>query len=233
VPDGSATLGLTFSSVTGAGETTVDVIDPTSDPSAVAPPTGFTLGDSPIYYEIETTASFTGPVAVCFNYTGIDLGAGTPRLFHYTDGAWVDITTSVDEINHVICGTTTSFSPFAVFVSPVTRSGFYSPVTSTAGFVNVIKGGSTVPLKFNVWVDGVPQTDTAGLQFTAAAISCTNPGSGTPIGFQTTGGTSLRYDATAGAFVQNWKAPTAPGCYAVRLTTAADGLSLSALFRVK
>jgi hypothetical protein len=233
VPDGSATVGLTFTSVTGGGETTVNVIDPTTDPDAVPPPSGFTLGDSPIYYEIETTASFTGPVDVCFNYTGIDLGTGTPRLFHYVGGVWTDITTSVDPVNHIICGTTTSFSPFAIFVSPVVRSGFYSPITSTPGFVNVVKGGSTVPFKFNVYVDGVEKTDTAGLVFSASAVTCASPSSGTPIPFVTTGGTQLRYDTTGGHFVQNWKTPTAPGCYVVQMTTSTDGLSLSALFKVK
>jgi hypothetical protein len=233
VPAGSATVGLTFTSVTGGGETTVNVIDPTTDPDAVPPPSGFTLGDSPIYYEIETTASFTGPVDVCFNYTGIDLGTGTPRLFHFVGGVWTDITTSVDPVNHIICGTTTSFSPFAIFVSPVVRSGFYSPITSTPGFVNVVKGGSTVPFKFNVYVDGVEKTDTAGLVFSASAVTCANPSSGTPIPFVTTSGTQLRYDTTGGHFVQNWKAPTAPGCYVVQMTTSADGLSLSALFKVK
>ena len=50
----------------------------------------------------------------------------------------------------------------------------------------------------------------------------------------TTGGTSLRYDATAGYFIQNWKVPKTPdACYMVRMTTEADGLALSARFKVK
>ena len=233
VPAGSATVGLTFGSVTGAGETTVNVIDPLTDPDAVPPPSGFTLGDSPIYYEIETTASFTGPVEVCFNYTGIDLGAGTPRLFHFVGGVWTDITTSLDEANHIICGVTTSFSPFAIFVSPTTRTGFYSPVVSTPGFANVVKGGSTVPLKFNVYVDGAAKTDILGLAFSVTPVDCTNVGSGATLSLPTTGGTQLRYDTTAGMFVQNWKVPTTVGCYLAKMTTASDGLSVSALFRVK
>lgn len=233
VPSGSPTVGLTFTSVTGSGETTVTVIDPTTDPAAEPPPSGFTLGDSPVYYEIETTASFTGPVEVCFNYTGVNLGTGTPRLFHFVGGVWTDITTSVDTVNSVICGTTTSFSPFAIFVSPVTRTGFYSPVTSTPGFVNVVKGGSNVPLRFNVYVDGVEKTDTAGLDFGLWAASCSDSTTGNAVPFTTTGGTALRYDAIARTFIQNWKTPATPGCYVVRMTTAADGLSLSALVRVK
>ena len=47
--------------------------------------------------------------------------------------------------------------------------------------------------------------------------------------FITTGGTSLRYGGNQ--FVRNWKTPTTPGCYFVRVT--GDGLLVSVLFRVK
>jgi hypothetical protein len=48
------------------------------------------------------------------------------------------------------------------------------------------------------------------------------------------GGTALRYDATAGYFIQNWKVPATPGtCYLVRTVTTADGLALTARFKVK
>ena len=232
VPAGAPPIGLTFGAVTQAGETSVTVIDPTTTPDAPLPPSGFVLGDPPIYYDIETTATFTGEVTVCLNYTGATFGAGTPRLFHFTGSVWTDITTSVDTVNNVICGLTSSFSPFAIFVSPITRTGFYAPVSSVAGAVNTVKGGSTVPLKFNVYVNGVEKTDTTGLTFGMWAVACSNSGAEDPVDFTTTGGTSLRYDAAAGAFVQNWKTPKAPGCYFVRMTTA-DGLSIGALFKVK
>jgi len=232
VPPGAPSLELTFGSVTEAGATTVTVIDPATTPGAPPPPSGFALGDPPIYYHIETTATFAGEVTVCLNYTGATFGAGTPRLFHFTGGVWTDITTSVDTVNNVICGLTSSFSPFAIFVSPITRTGFYAPVSSVAGAVNTVKGGSTVPLKFNVYVNGVEKTDTTGLTFGVWAVACSNSASEDPVDFTTTGGTSLRYDTAAGSFVQNWKTPKAPGCYFVRMTTV-DGLSIGALFKVK
>jgi hypothetical protein len=37
------------------------------------------------------------------------------RLFHYVSGGWVDITTSLNLATDVICGVTTSLSPFALF----------------------------------------------------------------------------------------------------------------------
>ena len=231
-PAGTTPVTIQFDTVSGAGSTTVQVIDPAASGSP-APPAGFTLGDPPLYYEIETTASFSGPVSVCFNYGGISFGAGTPRLFHFEAGAWTDITTSVDPVTSTICGTATSFSPFAIFVSPVIRTGFYAPVSQVAGFVNTAKGGSTVPLKFNVYVDGVEKTDTTGLSFSVWSVSCSASATEDPVDFTTTGGTSLRYDTAGGYFIQNWKTPKAPGCYVVRMTTAADGLSISALFKIK
>lgn len=228
VPPGAQPISLGFSSVTAAGETTVTVIDPQEAP---APPAGFELGG--LYYDISTTAEFDGPVQVCFSYAGVDFGPGSPRLFHYESGAWVDITTSVDTVNQVICGATASFSPFAIFVSPIVRVGFHAPVSQTPGFVNVVKAGATVPLKFNVYVNGVEQTDTAGLSFGVWSVGCTGTTAEDPVDFTTSGATSLRYDASAGAFVQTWKTPAVPGCYAVRMTTTADGLSIGATFRLR
>jgi len=231
-PAGTTPVTIQFGTVSAAGSTTVQSVDPAASDSP-APPAGFTLGDPPLYYEIDTTASFSGPVSVCFNYGGISFGASTPRLFHFEAGAWTDITTSIDTVSATICGTTTSFSPFAIFVSPVIRTGFYSPVSQVAGFVNTAKGGSTVPLKFNVYVNGVEKTDAAGLGLSVWSVSCSASATEDPVDFVTTGDTSLRYDAADGHFVQNWKTPKTPGCYVVRMTTAADGLSISALFKIR
>jgi hypothetical protein len=48
-----------------------------------------------------------------------------------------------------------------------------------------------------------------------------------------TGGTSLRYDSTAGQFIQNWQTPKKPGtCYTTTMTTQ-DGSTISANFILK
>jgi hypothetical protein len=239
----TASLSLTFDTVTTAGDTTVEVIDPLTDPDAPGPPAGFSLGDPPLYYEIETSAGFSGPVTVCFSYAGINFGSSTPRLFHFEDPNWVDISLafeqlydmpSVNSVTQTICGVTEAFSPFALLVSPVTRTGFHQPVNSAPGFVNTVKRGATVPLKFNVFVDGVEKTDTVGLVFSVASSGgCAAGADENPIVATETGATTLRYDTAARHFVQNWKTPRAPGCYVVRVTTEADGLSLIALFDVK
>lgn len=113
----------------------------------------------------------------------------------------------------------------------VTRSGFHQPVSSAAGVVNTVKGGSTVPLRFNVYVDGVEQTGTAGIQFSVVQIPC-DGGPEDPVDFVTSGATTLAYNGHQ--FVQNWQTPATPGaCYIVRMTTTADGGSLSAVFKMK
>ena len=100
---------------------------------------------------------------------------------------------------------------------------------------NPVKGGSAVPLKFNIAIDGVNQTSTSGLVLTTQVIACD---ASTPLGAEVpgagTGETSLRYESLGGFFVANWKVPKTRGtCYMVRVTTQADGLALTAKFAVK
>ena len=114
----------------------------------------------------------------------------------------------------------------------ITRAGFYQPVSPVASFLNPVKGGSSVPLKFEVFVNGEEKTDTAGLRFSVAQIACTG-GTEVPLAFVTSGGSSLRYDTAEGRFILNWQTPRGEGsCFVVRMTTADDG-SLSALFKLR
>ena len=112
---GSSRITLTFQNVTQPGTTTE-----TRLPSAPTPPAGFqVVSPPPAFYEINTTAQFSGPVRVCIGYvTGI-----SPRLFHYEQVpaqpagvlGWVDKTLFVDAVNQIVCGDVTSLSPFALF----------------------------------------------------------------------------------------------------------------------
>lgn len=227
VPEGQGPVTLSFGQITTAGTTTVTVVDQ----SEVPPPGNVEVGG--VIYQVTTTATYQGLITLCFSYAGIDFGAATPRLFHFENNVWVDITTSVDPSTQTICGATTTLSPFAVLVSHVVRTGFYAPVNPIAGFLNTVKGGATVPLKFNVYNDGIEKKTTDGLQFTVQMISCDSNAPQDPVDFTVTGETSLRYDATAGYFIQNWKVPKTPGCYMVRMTTTQDGLALTARFKAK
>jgi hypothetical protein len=107
-------------------------------------------------------------------------------------------------------------------------------VNPIAGVLNTVKGGSTVPLKFNVLVNGVNKTTTAGLMpMTVQMVACDSNVPEDPVDFTVAGETSLRYDSTAGSFIQNWKVPKTPGCYMVRMITTQDGLALTARFKVR
>ena len=108
---------LTFDNVTGAGETTA-----TTSNTGPLPPDGFQLGSPAIFYDISTTATFTGNVKICINY--IDTYAmpfeKLLRLFHREGGMWIDVTNddkpppagNPDTANDILCGVVTSFSEF-------------------------------------------------------------------------------------------------------------------------
>jgi hypothetical protein len=115
--------------------------------------------------------------------------------------------------------------------------GFYQPVTSSAPGApvwNAIKGGSTVPLKFDIFagINGVEQTSTSAIKsMSVQTVACTGGAVlDVPADTPDTGGTSLRYDGTQ--FIQNWKTPKAGGCFMVTMT-AADSSTITAYFQVK
>jgi len=119
-----------------------------------------------------------------------------------------------------------------------TLRGFYQPVDMSVDYPaiivwNTVKGGSTVPLKFEVFKGTTESTDVADvMSFSARAVPCTGGAEDLIELFSTTGGTSLRYDATAGQFIQNWKTPTGAGCYKTTMTTQ-DGSTIFAFFKTK
>jgi hypothetical protein len=118
-------------------------------------------------------------------------------------------------------------------VNSWTLNGFYQPVDMN-NVVNTVKGGSTVPLKFEVFAGPSELTATSVVQsFVQTRIVCDTSATIDEIEVTTTGGTSLRYDATAGQFIQNWQTPRSPGaCYRVTMTTQ-DGSALVAFFKLK
>ena len=116
--------------------------------------------------------------------------------------------------------------------------GFYSPVTPSTPanpIWNVVKGGSTVPLKFEILagVNGAEQTSLSAIK--SILLQPTNCTGGIalsvdPTQLDNTGGTTLRYDGSQ--FIQNWKTPTTTGCFVVSMQ-AADNTTIQAYFRVK
>jgi hypothetical protein len=113
-----------------------------------------------------------------------------------------------------------------------TLKGFYQPV-DMGGTWNTVKGGSTVPLKFEIFAGTTELTGVDAVRtFNVNPVSCANSVMDA-IELTTTGATLLRYDAVAGQFVQNWQTPKQSGsCYSVTMATQ-DASSLTAWFKLK
>jgi hypothetical protein len=158
----------------------------------------------------------------------------------YDDAAGVTIVTSFNQVGmHTIGlrvtddGGLSDTDTAIVTVLPYTMKGFYPPVDMN-GIFNIVKGGSTVPLKFEIFAGSTELTDVSyikGLFY--AQTSCDTTATVDEIETIATGDTSLRYDLADGQFVYNWKTPSAAGtCYRVTMTTI-DGSSLVAYFKFK
>jgi hypothetical protein len=109
------TVQLQFSSVTTSGITQVGV-----DHSGNPAPSGFQVTPviSPAFYQVVTTATYSGTIEVCFNYDESQLTTSESelKLFHYSDflNAWQNVTTLVNINANQICGQVTSLSPFII-----------------------------------------------------------------------------------------------------------------------
>ena len=100
-------ITLDFGAISGGG--TVTVV-----PSVQAAEGNLSFGANPSVIDIDFTGTFTGSVEVCIGYDPAQYYAGSSiLLFHYIGGAWVDVTSSVDEPTRRVCGLVSSFSPFA------------------------------------------------------------------------------------------------------------------------
>ena len=111
---GTTPVSMKFDSVTQAGESIV-----TTSTSGPALPGAFSLGTPPVYFNLSTTAVYSGQIEVCFNLAGITFPSGTPRILHFQNNTWADVTTS-GPTNNVICGSVSSLSPFTIAVDTTT-----------------------------------------------------------------------------------------------------------------
>lgn len=127
VTSGTTPVTLTFSSVTQAGNTTLSTAS-----SGPNPPSGFSLGSPATYYNLSTSAAFNGGIQICINYSGVSFSDPSQlHLFHFENGAWTDVTISLNQATTTICGSVTSLSPFAIFQqNPISTM---TSLTSSAG----------------------------------------------------------------------------------------------------
>src|SRR6266540_2605107 len=225
---GTSPVTLTFASVTQGGGTTL-----ATSASGPSPPAGFSLGNPPTYYELSTTASFSGSIEVCIDSTGISF-PGPPTLWHHEGGTWVNVTTSVN--GAIVCGSVTSLSPFALFAAPAASAYhlclLYDPDRAA-------KAGSTIPIKLQL-------CDAAGANLSSPAVtlhaegvklvSTSAPGSLADSGNANPDG-NFRYDATlggTGGYIYNFSTKgLATGTYALEFRVGSDTHLYAAQFQVR
>lgn len=110
---------ITFADVAAGGSV---IITPLNEPAALIPANFQTL-DSPIYFDVTTTAQISGPITVCLPYpdanddgfvdgTTPPINETTLRLLHEEDGLFVDRTISLDTAVNVVCAQVDSLSQF-------------------------------------------------------------------------------------------------------------------------
>jgi hypothetical protein len=200
---GTAPVSLTFNTVTQSGTTSISIAN-----QGNPPPTGFKLGSPPVYYELTTTAIYTGSIKVCISYNPVAYqNPPNLKLFHGTTGGWTDVTTSNDLLNHVICGTTTSLSPFILAELRYDFLGFFQPIDnpgSNDNVVNVTKAGSGIPVKFSLnGNQGLGIFQGTGPTYNVTA--CDYSDSQDQIEQTTVSAAGLTYDAPADQYIYVWK----------------------------
>ena len=107
---GTQNVALTLPTVTAAGGTTV-----ATSSTGTAVPTGYSFGSPARYFDIATTATFTGNAQVCITYDETRFSDESAlRLFRHNGSTWVDVTSSLNTTTNVLCGQTASFSEFGI-----------------------------------------------------------------------------------------------------------------------
>jgi len=188
------------------------------------PPSGFALGAPPRYFDVSTTAVFTGNAQVCINYGGIGFH-GMPSLRHFENGIWVDVTLSVDTASHIVCGLATSLSPFALFEPQDTTPPVIAPnVRGTLGnngwFTSdvLVSWSVTDPESATSLSPGCGPasvtSDTGGTTFTCAATSAGGPASNsvTIKRDATRPGIAIATPASGAVYVLNQTVPSSYSC---------------------
>jgi len=113
-----AGLSVTFPQVITGG--TTSVVTNTTGP---APPTAFNvvgLGGVPLYFDINTTATYTGDVTVCIKYdeTQVTGSESLLQLQRYDGASFQPLPSTVDVVNNIVCATAPSLSIWAVMLPP-------------------------------------------------------------------------------------------------------------------
>jgi hypothetical protein len=103
-------VSVAFQQIAGQGITSVDLS--VSNPGTVS---GIRFLGT--FYDVITTADYTGTVTVCLDYDASGMAQSAEenlRVFHWDGLSWLDVTASLDTDNDNICATVPSLSWFAI-----------------------------------------------------------------------------------------------------------------------
>ena len=126
VVDLGSGVNLTVGSVSYATTAEIIIIEGDDPPAGDA----FTIlpGGATVYH-IDIDWGTNPPYTICINYDDAGMDAETESkvaLWHYEyyynpmyDSGWVDVTTSLDTVNNIVCGETTTLSPFTIGIAGV------------------------------------------------------------------------------------------------------------------
>jgi hypothetical protein len=165
---------------------------------------------------------------------GLNLSGTTHKLVGVYHDTWT-FTDGTGNYNNITNGAVTDT------IGAWSSNGFFQPVDMpNPGIVwNTVKNGSTVPLKFRLFAGPTELTDILDVKsITSAPVACS---AGTEDAIETvaaqTGGSTLRYDTTAGQFIFNWKTPSGSAvvgkCYRVTMTAQDLTTKIIAYFKLK
>ena len=107
---------LTFTSVSGSGTLVGSLLDPAN---ALAPSTA-RLGQVVGLWDFDTTTFSFNALDATFRYDNALAGAGESslKLYEYESGAWVQLATTLDTVNHLADASGLSSAGFFVVVVP-------------------------------------------------------------------------------------------------------------------
>jgi parallel beta-helix repeat protein len=153
-PGGATTATVTFGSVTAAGATTVD---------ALAGASPLPLGYVPAgarYYDLDTTATHSGSLAVCLTYDPGSL-ADPVRLLRFDGSAWTDVTISDDPAAGRICGEPGGLGTFAIAsataaVVPDTSILVGPPASTVSTIASFEFDSNAAPVTYECALDTAP-----------------------------------------------------------------------------
>jgi Leucine-rich repeat (LRR) protein len=130
-------VSVAFQQIAGQGITSVDL-------SASNPGTVSGIQFLGTFYDVITTADYTGTVTVCLDYDASGMAQSKEeklRVFHWDGLSWLDVTASLDTGNDNICATVPSLSWFAIGeVQPIGNIGepsfdlYQDPTDGATGF---------------------------------------------------------------------------------------------------